>query len=128
MSWGYLDQVVGVTRLVLLGAYIAWAYSSEHQTHDAGALMHEHLAEDAAPSARSLGLSLGIAVARIAATVLGARLLVDGAIELAPGLSISETVIGLTVVVVGTSHELLSAPGNCCTVWTPYRGGSDWVG
>jgi cation:H+ antiporter len=37
------------------------------------------------------------------ATLLGAKLLVEGAIELAAAAGISETVVGLTVVAVGTS-------------------------
>ena len=45
----------------------------------------------------------------IVLTVFGARLLVEGAVSLAEGLGVSETVIGLTVVAVGTSLPELVA-------------------
>ena len=44
-----------------------------------------------------------LALAGIGVLVAGAYLLVDGAIQIARGVGISETIIGLTVVAVGTS-------------------------
>jgi cation:H+ antiporter len=60
--------------------------------------------EDAAGDAQgSVALNLLLVVLGVAALVGGAKLLVDGAIELARVLGISEAVIGLTLVAVGTS-------------------------
>jgi cation:H+ antiporter len=53
--------------------------------------------------------SAGLAVLGIAITILGARMLVTGAVDLAQGLGVSDTVIGLTVVAVGTSLPELVA-------------------
>ena len=52
---------------------------------------------------------LGLAIAGIIGTIIGARLLVDGAIEIARDFGVAETVIGLTVVAVGTSLPELVA-------------------
>ena len=48
-------------------------------------------------------------VTLIIGTIIGARLLVDGAIEIARDFGVAETVIGLTVVAVGTSLPELVA-------------------
>jgi cation:H+ antiporter len=57
-----------------------------------------------------LPLALALAIGGIGLTIYGAKLLVDGAITLAATYGVSEAVIGLTVVAVGTSlPELVTA-------------------
>lgn len=53
--------------------------------------------------------NLGLVLAGIVALVVGARLTVDGAVGLARWLGVSEVLIGLTVVAVGTSLPELAA-------------------
>jgi cation:H+ antiporter len=106
--WGELDRLVGAGLIALLLGYLVWAYRSESAQHDAEAEMHEHLAEDR-PGPASIAVSVGLAVAGILVTILGARMLVSGAVTLAQGLGVSDTVIGLTVVAVGTSLPELVA-------------------
>jgi cation:H+ antiporter len=48
-------------------------------------------------------LPIGIALAGLALIILGGRILVDAAIQLSRAIGLSEAVIGLTVVAVGTS-------------------------
>jgi cation:H+ antiporter len=100
---GTLERWVGVAFLATLIGYILWAYRSERRSHDAEAEMHEHVVADVPPGPRSVALSVLIAIVGIALTVVGASLLVSGAIDLAKGLGVSDSVIGLTVVAVGTS-------------------------
>lgn len=57
--------------------------------------------EDAVPS--SLPLAIVLTLGGLVALVIGARLLVDSASEIARTFGVSEAVIGLTVVAVGTS-------------------------
>ena len=57
----------------------------------------------------SVAVALLLAVAGIAVTILGARIAVSAAIEIAEALGVSKTVIGLTVVAVGTSLPELVA-------------------
>lgn len=106
---GNLDRIIGVALVGILIIYIAWAYRSERRICTPTATMHEHLAADAAPRSRSLGMALGLAITGIVMTIIGARLLVGGAIELARLWGASETLIGLTVVAVGTSLPELVA-------------------
>ncbi|SFP09661.1 calcium/sodium antiporter [Tranquillimonas alkanivorans] len=47
--------------------------------------------------------SVGFALLGLVAVLVGARLLVDAAVEIARGLGVSEALIGLTIVAVGTS-------------------------
>jgi cation:H+ antiporter len=63
----------------------------------------EHRAEDARKGPGSMALSLAMAVGGIAVTIFGAGYLVDGSIALAKDLGVSDTIIGLTIVAVGTS-------------------------
>jgi cation:H+ antiporter len=53
--------------------------------------------------------SAGLVIAGVAALVLGGKLLVDGAVDLARLAGISERVIGLTIVAAGTSAPELAA-------------------
>lgn len=60
------------------------------------------------PIGRSLWLDLFKFFVGLAALILGSRLLVDGAVDIALYLGISETVIGLTIVALGTSTPELA--------------------
>ena len=89
---------IGVALLVLLVTYIIWRYrhprpddeeEDENPPSWAGAIVFFLL---------GLGLLVG-----------GGKLLVDGAIDLARLAGISETVIGLTIVAIGTSLPELAA-------------------
>jgi cation:H+ antiporter len=105
---GDLAQWVGGILVASLAAYLAVAVLMERH-NGAAARMHEaegHL-HDPVPS--PLWLSLLIAVAGLACLIFGADLLVQGAITLARLAGVSETVIGLTVVAVGTSLPELVA-------------------
>ena len=115
---------IGVAFLVLLAAYLAYAYRAE-QTQPAGATaLHEkaeslevsdtHL-HDAQPLWRSI-LVLGLGIILI---VSGGRWLVEGAIDLARLVGMSEAVIGLTVIAIGTS-----LPELVTSVIAAYKGAS----
>jgi cation:H+ antiporter len=118
--WGHLDRWVGAVLVGLLAGYILWAYRSEQAQHDEEAELHEQIAAGAPAGPRSVWLSVGLAVAGIALTVAGARMLVTAAVSLAQGLGVSDTVIGLTVVALGTSLPELVA----CTI-AAWRGHAD---
>jgi Ca2+/H+ antiporter len=59
-------------------------------------------------------------VAGIAIIIVGAELLVDGSIEVARSLAVSEAIIGLTVIAIGTS-----APELVTTLVSTVRGDRD---
>ena len=90
-----LDRAVGTLLLLAMAAYVALSWGAQQ-------------ADSAAPSAADRSrwggiLSIGLLLLGLACAVGGGSLLVGGAVALSRGLGVSETVIGLTVVAVGTS-------------------------
>ncbi len=108
---GHLDRWTGLAFVAALLAYIVFTYVKESRAPDAAAAVHAGEAAlklDGEPM--RLPLALALAIGGIGLTIYGAKLLVDGAIALAATYGISEAVIGLTVVAVGTSlPELVTA-------------------
>lgn len=100
----------GVTRTIAgamiagLVLYLVWAIADEGRARRATAGDFAAAEPPPAPS-RRLGLAGAIlfAVGGIAVTILGARFLVDGAVGIARALQVSDALIGLTIVAVGTS-------------------------
>ncbi|MBX9706462.1 MAG: calcium/sodium antiporter [Caulobacteraceae bacterium] len=100
---GRIGLVWGLVMLAMLIAYVVVAYLGERSVQDAERAKYEHISEDAPDAKGGLWVGLGLAVVGIALTIGGARLLVDCAVVIARDLGVSDTVIGLTVVAVGTS-------------------------
>ncbi len=111
-----LDRVVGVAFLLGLTAYLVYAWRQESAgTGDhtaafekAQALEEVHPGGLAQPVAtpgfwRGVPAAIGFVVVGLALVVAGGGFLVEGATALARGLGVSESVIGLTIVAVGTS-------------------------
>ncbi|MFN3549717.1 MAG: calcium/sodium antiporter [Mesorhizobium sp.] len=105
-------RLVGAVFLAALAGYIYLAFRQESlSSSDHGAVYDKSLAAQEADPALaparaatgSLVVPLLTAVAGLAIVVLGGKFLVDGAVNLARSFGISETVIGLTIVAVGTS-------------------------
>jgi len=107
--WGSIGLATGAVFLALLLAYLVHTYRSERLNHSASAELHAAEATLAEPGPQAMWLSLSFAVGGIALTIGGAHLLVDGAVALAQTLGVSDTVIGLTIVAVGTSLPELVA-------------------
>lgn len=108
-----LGRFTGAVFVIALIAYVYFAFRQERAvaTADHGAVFDKSLAlqetdaalaPSAAPSS-SLFVSALIALGGLILVVVGGKFLVDGAVSLARGFGISETVIGLTIVAVGTS-------------------------
>ncbi|WP_375257542.1 calcium/sodium antiporter [Citreimonas sp.] len=90
-----LGRAVGVAFLLGLVAYIVVTFMIERRkTADT---------TDQAQPKTGILVSVLIAIAGLACVIVGGGFLVDGATALARGFGISETVIGLTIVAVGTS-------------------------
>jgi cation:H+ antiporter len=110
-----LVRIVGVVFVAVLGAYLVYAYRQERKQepeHTAAFTRVEAVgAVDPAlkPGHRprrallAVALPLAIAIVGLVIVVLGGRVLVDAAVDLARLVGISEEVIGLTIVAVGTS-------------------------
>jgi len=97
---GQLGRVDGILLTAGLFTYIV--YSIRWARAEPEPAVQEEFGE-ALPSKHALGVDLVLLGVGLALLVGGARLLVDGAVALAMQLHVSEVVIGLTVVAVGTS-------------------------
>ena len=103
---GSLARWVGVVFLVLLAAYTVYTYFTERDDGSPSATVHAAEAGSVADlPPRTMGFGLGglFIVGGIAGVVYGASLLVDAALVIARAAGLSEAVIGLTLVAVGTS-------------------------
>jgi cation:H+ antiporter len=108
--YGTLTPIVGIAFIAALFAYVFYVYRQEKIAPDEAAVVAEHRASAAPKGPNKLILSIAMAVIGIAITIFGARFLVDGAIGLAKGFGVSDTIIGLTIVAVGTSMpELITS-------------------
>jgi cation:H+ antiporter len=118
--WGVIGRGTGLAFLALLAAYTIYTYLTERRSPDASAALHAAEAEALAPRAMGLPLAVVLTLGGIGAVLLGASLLVDAAIEIARAAGLSEAVIGLTLVAIGTSlPELATA------AMAAFRGQSD---
>lgn len=105
---GFLARWAGLLFLAALLAYLVYCYLSERNAGEAGAL-HTAEAEEVEAVEGPLWKALLVTAAGLVGVLFGAKLLVDSAIELAMLHGISETVIGVSVVAVGTSLPELAA-------------------
>lgn len=113
-----INWMGGTLMLGLLGAYIVVTYRSEKKA-PASASAVRRQGEAERHKALSLPLSIAFAVVSIAALLLGADLLVKGGVALARGAGVSEAIIGLTIIAVGTTLPELAA---CVTASLRGRG------
>jgi cation:H+ antiporter len=100
---GSVTAAMGVVGLVLLATFTIYSYWSDRNSLDAVAVMHGQEADEVDMPQTGLWVALGIAFGGMAGVLIGAELLVRGAIDLARAYGLSEAVIGLTLVAVGTS-------------------------
>ncbi len=97
---GTIGPAVGFVFVSLLLAYVGLAYLGER---GGTAARPGDAADPAGGTVRALPAALSLAAAGVAMTIGGAYLLVDGALDLSQTAGIPDTVVGLTIVAVGTS-------------------------
>lgn len=94
-GWAFLAAIVG---------YILFAFMTERRAPDSPkAEAHAEIGAETKRGPKSPFLDIVFALAGLALLIVGAKFLVTGAINIAGSLGVSETIIGLTVVAVGTS-------------------------
>ena len=99
---GDIGRPVGLLLVALLIGYLVLAYRLESRAPE-GTKLHEVEAEAVAPAPTALWLGGLFVAGGLILTVAGAHVLVGAAIELARAAGLSESVVGLTIVGVGTS-------------------------
>ena len=101
---GAFSRVSGGVLMVLLAGYLYYTYRTERVRHDASAELHELEGSLLVRTpVRPVWVSLVLAATGFAAILFGADALVTSSIQVARHFGIPETVIGLTVIAVGTS-------------------------
>lgn len=107
---GFIGPMIGVGLIACLIGYVWWAYVSESAAPCPEGARHEQEVEDRpVPPGTGMAVLGAMIVAGLALAIFGAGWLVDGATVLASSAGVSESVIGLTVVAVGTSLPELIA-------------------
>ena len=102
--YGHLGRITGAMLMAALAVYLILAIMSERRGNQP-ATSEMYAAEGELRNNSKLGLagSVGLATLGLALVIAGARLFVDGAVGVAQMVGLSETVIGLTIVALGTS-------------------------
>ncbi|SLN46305.1 Inner membrane protein YrbG [Roseivivax jejudonensis] len=106
-----LGRPVGIVFVAVLVGYIILAFRQERASAGPGAAIEKAAALEGVDPAvapghgvsRGIVVSLLVAIGGLLLVVGGGALLVSGAVALAESFAIPETVIGLTIVAVGTS-------------------------
>ncbi|MCV7431853.1 calcium/sodium antiporter [Mycolicibacterium bacteremicum] len=119
---GELSRVDGI---ILVGCAIAYTVAVVRMTRResrvvAGEYTETYAPTEVATTTRPTWVHVLMMVAGIAVVVVGADWLVDGAVGMARGFGVSDALIGLTVVAIGTS-----APELVTTVVSTVRGNRD---
>jgi cation:H+ antiporter len=115
---GSLSRVDGTILCVAGLAYTAGVVHTSRR--ESAPVAAEYASHAERTTRRSVGLRVLSVVAGLALVLLGAELLVDGSIEIARSLDVSEALIGLTVIAIGTS-----APELVTTLTATLRGDRD---
>jgi len=99
-SLSFLDSLI--LLLTLLG-YLIWAYWTERFKSAPSVVVHEAEAVEVNVVPRSAMRSLGLVVMGLVLLITGSQVLLKGAVGLAQSMGVSQAIIGLTLVAVGTS-------------------------
>jgi cation:H+ antiporter len=100
---GEIDRLEGFVLVALLVVYVTWTVVSARQgNHDIPLDLNDDLSDEALAEA-PVWKDLGFIAAGLALLVGGSQALVSAATDIATELGVSDLVIGLTVVAIGTS-------------------------
>lgn len=101
---GGLGWQAGLVLFSALAAYLILSYYTERRATDSpAAAVHEAEASALERYPHSMGRSLGIVLLGLFLLIGGSRIVLEGAVGIARDLGVSEALIGLTLVAVGTS-------------------------
>lgn len=101
---GRIGMADGIVLLVLLAAYTIFALrQSRAESAEVQDEYSREFAQKEPRTTRSILWNLLLIAAGLGLLVLGSNLLVESAVQIARGLGVSELIIGLTIVAVGTS-------------------------
>ncbi|MBQ8938950.1 MAG: calcium/sodium antiporter [Paludibacteraceae bacterium] len=97
-----IDRYCGAALLVFF-IYFLYTTFRNARAHQGETIEEEHSPASAQGGETTLGKAILLILAGLAGLVIGGELIVDSAVDIATRLGVSEAVIGLTVVALGTS-------------------------
>ena len=103
-----LGRIDALVFLACLAAYLGWAYFTERKQSVPSAALHQSEAEAVTAVPITLRWILGALLIGLALLIVGSQVVLKGAIGMAQHFEIPESVVGLTLVAVGTSLPELS--------------------
>jgi cation:H+ antiporter len=104
LAWdGTIGQQDGIFMLAAFVLFLGYSYRAARQESARVKAEYKEAAGEATLPGKPLGKSWLLVVAGLAGLVLGAQLMVYSAVEAAKLLGVSELLIGLTIVAIGTS-------------------------
>ncbi|WP_421718345.1 calcium/sodium antiporter [Algiphilus sp.] len=103
---GHLGRIEGTALVAGVLAYVAFSLWSARRE---SAVVHAEFAEGVPAPSGSVGRDILFVVVGLTVLVVGARMLVQGAITVAEAAGLSDAIIGLTIVAIGTSLPELAA-------------------
>ncbi len=103
-----LGRADGVILLTSLVVFLVWAYWTERGHAAPSAELHKAEAAELTFLPKSAGWTVATVIAGLLLLISGSQVLLKGAIGIAAHFGVSEAVIGLTLVAVGTSLPELS--------------------
>jgi cation:H+ antiporter len=107
--FGEVSRPLAFGMLVLLFAFIGGCYLHERNGNGDAAAEAAKEVEEMGQLPRHVGIAALAALVGIVALVLGSRMLIEGATRIALDFGVSEAVIGVTLVAIGTSLPELAA-------------------
>ncbi len=117
---GEVGHISGFILVTALGAFLFTSFRREQKEGGADAELHLEEVEEVGRLPNNLIIILLALFGGLAGIIFGANILVDGSVQIARSFNVSEEVIGLTIVALGTSLPELAA-----SVVAALRGHSD---
>lgn len=108
INGGFLSRLDAIILLLMLAAYLTWAYKSEKNPESPQAEVYEAEANEIDKKPASVLGTVAAIVGGLVLLIGGSNVLLKGAIGIAELYNVPEAVIGLTLVAVGTSLPELS--------------------
>ena len=103
LLWGQIDRIMAFALIAILFGYVLFTIASEKRNSTAAVEVYEGEAAAIKDTSGSTLRNAGVLIGGLLITIISARFLVSGAISMAQTYGVPDTVIGLTIIAVGTS-------------------------
>jgi cation:H+ antiporter len=117
---GEIGRIGGIILVISLAVFLIVSFRREKKEGGSDAELHIEEVDEVGSLPNNIFVVLAALIGGMAGIIYGADLLVDGSVQIARSFDVSEEVIGLTIVALGTSLPELAA-----SVVAAFRGHAD---